>query len=152
MDDQLLIPARHSFAPLQKSRQNHRFYVCTEGKPCPVWFSCRRKSCDPYDSVNRLSYRKCGHQWSTGIFSSPGEWGQRTTNRCLYRTFIIFKLHGHDLLPSNLPFIDGIFKTQLTGKWNSREETICIQLYLLQFYILSFHVRIFTLEIREAGT
>ena len=103
----------------------------------------------------RLSYRKCRYYWSTGIFSSPGEWGRRTTNRYLYRTFFIFKRHGHNFLPSNLPhaFIGDIFnRNQPTGKWNSCGEPICIQLFLLQFYILTFHVRIFTLEIKEAGT
>ena len=125
--------------------------MCAQ-KSCPVRFSFPRKSCDPYDSVSRLSYRKCRHYWPAGIFSSPGEWGRRTTNRYLYRTFIIFKLHGHNFLPSILPFIDGIFKTQPAGKWKLHGEPICIQLYLLQFYILTFHVRIFTLEIKEAGT
>ena len=35
--------------------------MCAQ-KPCPVRFSCPRKSCDPYDSVSiDLSYRKCRH-------------------------------------------------------------------------------------------
>ena len=79
-------------------------------------------------------------------------WMRPEDNKSLLVSYFIFKRHGHNFLPSILWFIDGFFKTQPAGKWNSREEPICIQLYLLQFYILTFHVRIFTLEIKEAGT
>ena len=120
---------RGAASPRYRNRAKLTVFMCQK-KPFPVRFSCPRKSCDPYDSVNRLSYRKCWHYWPTGIFSSPGEWGRRTTNRYLYRTFIIFKLNGHNFLPSNLPFIDGIFKTQPAGKWNSYGEPICVHLFL----------------------
>ena len=135
-------------------RYRNQAAIMSEQKPCPVRFSCPRKSCDPYDSVSiDLSYRKCRYYWLTGIFFPTGEWGRKTTNRYLYRIFFIFKRHGHNFLSSNLPFIDDMFnRNQPTGKWNSRREPICIQLYLLQFYILTFQVRIFTLEIKEAGT
>ena len=143
---------RGAASPRYRNRAKITVFMCQQ-KPCPVRFSCPRKSCDPYDSVSiDLSYRKCRHYWLTGIFSPTGELGRRTRNRYLYRTFFIFKRHGHNFLPSILPFIDGIFKTQPTGKWNSCGESICIQLFLMQFYILTFHVRIFTLEMKEAGT
>ena len=143
---------RGAASPRYRNRAKITVFMCQQ-KPFPVRFSCPRKSCDPYDSVNRLSYRKCRHYWPTGIFSPTGELGRRTTNRYLYRTFFIFKRHGHNFLPSNLSFIDDIFnRNQPTRKWNSRGESICVQLFLLQFYILTFHVRIFTLEIKEAGT
>ena len=103
---------RGAASPRYRNRAKITVFMCQQ-KPFPVRFSCPRKSCDPYHSVSiDLSYRKCRHYWPTGIFSPTGEWGRRTTNRYLYRTFFIFKRHGHNFLPSILPFIDGIFKTQ----------------------------------------
>ena len=90
---------RGAASPRYRNRAKITVFMCQQ-KPCPVRFSFPRKSCDPYDGVNRLSYRKCWHYWSTGIFSSPGEWGQRTTNRLiLVSYFIIFKRHGHNFYP-----------------------------------------------------
>ena len=80
---------RGAASPRYRNRAKITVFMCQQ-KPCPVRFSCPRKSCDPYDSVSiDLSYRKCRHYWPTGIFSPTGELGRRTTNRYLYRTLFL---------------------------------------------------------------
>ena len=79
---------RGAASPRYRNRAKITVRMCAQ-KPCPVRFSCPRKICDPYDSVNRLSCRKCRHYWPAGIFSPTDEWGRRTTNRYLYRTLFL---------------------------------------------------------------
>ena len=52
MDDALSSPARRSFAPIQKWRQNHRFYVSTEAISGTIFVPAQKLGCDPYDSVS----------------------------------------------------------------------------------------------------
>ena len=108
---------RGAASPRYRNRAKITVVMCQQ-KPYPVRFSFPRKSCDPYDSVSiDLVTESVGTTIkSTGIVSPTGELGRRTRNRYLYRTFFIFKRHGHNFLPSILPFIDGIFKTQPAGK------------------------------------
>ena len=94
---------RGAASPRYRNRAKITVFMCQQ-KPFPARFSCPRKSCDPYDSVSiDLSYRKCRHY--------------------LYRTFFIFKRHGHNFLPSILPFIDGILKlNQLANETHARNQ------------------------------
>ena len=50
---------RGAASPRYRNRAKITVVMCQQ-KPFPVRFSCRSKTCDPYDSVSiDLSYRKC---------------------------------------------------------------------------------------------
>ena len=96
---------RGAASPRYRNRAKITVFMCQQ-KPFPVRFSCPRKSCDPYHSVSiDLVTESVG---TTDLQASflP------LVNEAGGQQIVIFKRHGHNFLPSILPFIDGIFKTQ----------------------------------------